>query len=222
MFTGIIEGMGRVISVFPIKDGKGLSLVLPFSKDVLSIGQSLSVNGACLTLESIDEEKGTFFLSKPTMRTTNLSALKPGDIVNLERPLRLNQGLGGHILTGHVDITSKILGIHKNILRISLPEEIAHFMVQKGSIAIDGVSLTIASLGTDYFLAGIIPHTWENTNLKYKRKGDMVNIEVDIISKYVWRILTSGHMQGFDYKAQLLTAEKLLAYGYLPEDKESL
>lgn len=219
MFTGIIEALGEVKSVCPSRTGKIITISLPFAWDDLVIGQSICVNGACLTLERTEKEKGTFFLSRVTLNTTNLGHLKSSDKVNLERPLRLNQGLGGHILTGHIDIMSKILSIHGQDIKFSLPAQIAPFLVQKGSVAIDGISLTIASIEKDHYWVNIIPHTWENTNLSYRHDGDMVNVESDIIAKHVFRLLNFVQpMINEEVKVRSLTIENLLSAGFLFED----
>ena len=221
MFTGIIEGLGEVVSLSPFKDGKVLTLALPFSSDGLTVGQSISINGVCLTLTRTEKDKGAFFFSHTTAKTSNLNRLRIGDKVNLERALRLNQELGGHLLAGHVDEMSAVQAMQGRDIRFSIPEQTGRFLVTKGSIAIDGISLTIASIEKDHFLVTIIPHTWENTNIKYRRPGDMVNIEADIIAKYVWRYLNS--MQGLQNSpaSQGLMREKLQASGFLFEDQKN-
>ena len=169
MFTGIIEGLGKVLSLVPFKEGKMLTLAPPFNKDLLTIGQSISINGVCLTISSMENSRVSFFLSKITLKTTNLPRLRPGEEVNMERPLRLNQELGGHILTGHIDEISTIKRIKGQELCLAIPESVSPYMVLKGSVAVDGISLTISAIDDIYFYTNIIPHTWENTNLKKRR-----------------------------------------------------
>jgi riboflavin synthase len=218
MFTGIIEGLGKVVSLLPHADGKTLTLTLPFKEDGLTIGQSLAVNGVCLTLASIGKKTGIFDLSLTTLNHTNLGILRPGDLVNLERPLRLNQELGGHLVTGHVDVTSPIEEIKGRQIRFSIPEAIRGYVVSKGSVAIDGISLTIASIEERSFWVTIIPHTWKHTNLKKRRKGDRVNLETDLIAKYVDRLLKVRPFPWLKEKKRGLTKENLNLSGFLYED----
>jgi len=213
MFTGIIEGLGKVISLLPYEEGKKLILAVPFSEENLTIGQSIAINGVCLTLTSIVQRKGTFFLSHTTQEQTNLCHLRPGDLVNVERPLRFNQELSGHLLTGHVDTTTTIKAIKEREIQLQVPDEVRALLVPKGSVAIDGISLTIAFMDEDSFGITIIPHTWENTNLKKRQKGDQVNIEADIIAKYVNRLLHVRQISQ-DSKTRELTKEKLELSGF--------
>ncbi|WP_456455412.1 riboflavin synthase, partial [Thermovibrio sp.] len=138
----------------------------------------------------------TFFLSHETLKRSSFNLIKVGDFVNLERALKLSDRLGGHILQGHVDSTTKITGIRREgesfRFTFALPKRYAHLLVEKGSVGIDGISLTVASLSSDAFSVAVIPHTYENTNLKYKRVGDLVNLEFDVIGKYVERIMELG------------------------------
>ncbi|MBN2372237.1 riboflavin synthase [bacterium] len=215
MFTGIIEGMGKVISLFPHNEGMLLTLEIPFSEDTLSAGQSICVNGVCLTLTRIEKNRGVFFISHTTAASSNLSRLKTCDKVNLERSLRLNQELGGHILTGHVDEMVAIKSIQGKDIRFSMQGNTSRFLVTRGSVAIDGISFTIASMEKDCFSITVIPHTWDNTNIKYRRAGDMVNVETDILAKYVWRCLDSMQSTLGYPLSKGLTHEKLKASGFL-------
>jgi riboflavin synthase len=196
MFTGIIEDIGEVINF----DGKKLTFLTKL--DSLNIGDSISVNGICLTI--IDSRlqnknfsnkkttKVTVDVSKETLQRTNLSGLKSGSKLNLERAIKLSSRLGGHIVSGHIDTTAKIKKIvienssGKNfVITIELPKNLTKYVVEKGSIAIDGISLTIAKVLKDSFNVVVIPHTFNNTNLKYKKVGDLINLEVDILAKYI-------------------------------------
>ena len=219
MFTGIIEGLGEVISLLPHNEAKILTLTLPFPENNLAIGQSIAVNGVCLTITRIGKGKGVFYLSKTSLYNTNLNDLKPGDLVNLERPLRLNQELGGHLLTGHIDTTSIIEEIKRRQIRLTIPEDIKAYVVPKGSIAVDGISLTISSMNEQALWITIIPHTWENTNLKKRDKGDKVNLEADIIAKYVSRLLHTGKASTEKSKVKGLTKEVLQHSGFLRTEK---
>ena len=214
MFTGIIEALGEVISLIPYNEGKVLTLSLPFPKDQLTIGNSIAVNGVCLTLTKIGKERGSFYLSQTTLSDTNLNDLRSGNIVNLERPLQLNQELGGHLLTGHIDAKGSIEEIEKGQIRLSISEDIRPYLVSKGSIAIDGISLTISSMDVGCIWITIIPHTWENTNLKKRHKGDKVNMETDIIAKYVNRLLKTRQINIGETKKKGLTKEALRLSGF--------
>ena len=220
MFTGIIEALAEVISLLPFNEGKILTLSLPFSEDLLAIGKSIAVNGVCLTLTKIGKERGSFYLSQTTLNNTNLNDLKSRDIVNLENPLRLNQELGGHLLTGHIDATSTIEEIRKGRIQLSISDYIKPYIVPRGSIAVDGISLTVSSLDEHYLWITIIPHTWENTNLKKRNKGDKVNIETDIIAKYVNRLLYTRQFSIPESKTKGLTKETLRQSGFLSEVKK--
>jgi len=188
MFTGVIEELGKVLS---IKSNK-LILEVPqsFIKDI-KIGDSISVNGACLTV--IRLAPLTFEVSFETLKKTNLGLLKKGDIVNLEKALKIGDRLDGHLVMGHVDTTIKIKNIQKEKEFYKFSFEIPHgfekYIVYKGSVAIDGISLTVANLEKTFFEVSVIPHTYENTNLKYKQAGDICNFEADIFGKYVIRYL---------------------------------
>jgi len=218
MFTGIIEGLGRVVSLVHSDDGACLSVRVPFPEDCLTVGQSLAINGVCLTVTRGSAERVDFYLSRATLVTTNLGSVRCGDTVNMERPLRLNQYLGGHLVTGHVDATSIIEEVRNREIRMSLPPDLTAYVVSKGSIAIDGISLTVASVDEHSFRVTIIPHTWEHTNLKTRRPGDRVNVEGDIIAKHVERLLRhTGSIPGNAPKKDV-SREKLFLSGFIVED----
>ncbi len=193
MFTGLIEEVGTVKKIR--KGGKGALLSVRCSKvlEGTKIGDSVAVNGVCLTVVEMGKEYLSFFVSNETLQRSNLGELRPKTPVNLERALKIGDRFGGHIVQGHVDTVTKITGIKREgesyrfIFR--LPEKFSHLLIEKGSIAIDGISLTVASLKTDTFSVAVIPHTYENTNLKWKRTGDTVNVEFDLIGKYIERML---------------------------------
>lgn len=188
MFTGIIEALGTVREV-----SSSRLVVVPNSRlENLELGESIAVNGCCLTVTTLAGPL-TFDLSEETMLRTTLSDLGAGDLVNLERAMRANGRFGGHIVQGHVDATGSVVAILPNenateyIFRI--PETYARYLIDKGSIAVDGISLTVVGPKDDFFSAWIIPHTLEHTNLGQKMIGDRVNLEFDQIAKYVERLI---------------------------------
>ncbi len=192
MFTGIIQEVGRVKEI-SINSSSHISVLSEKIYPIAEIGESISVNGVCLSLVKKDRNILYFNLSKETIKKTNLSYLRPMSPVNLERSLTLSTPLGGHLVLGHVDGVSKVLSI-KNIgstkrVKFSLPADLKKWAVEKGSIAVNGVSLTIAELGKGYFEVELIPITLEQTNLGSLKIGEFVNLEMDIIGKYVERYL---------------------------------
>ncbi len=193
MFTGLVEEVGKVREIK--KSSKGAKLKVE-CKNVLEgtkIGDSIAVNGVCLTVVELGENFLSFDISYETLRRSSLSLIKPGSPVNLERALKLGDRLGGHILQGHVDTTTKITAIKREgegyTFTFKLPKAYTHLVVEKGSIGIDGISLTIADIFPDSFTVSVIPHTFEKTNLKFKKPGDAINLEFDIIGKYVEKML---------------------------------
>ncbi len=183
MFTGLVERVGRVEAL------RGGRLVLDAGFEDVVVGESIAVNGVCLTVVKIDRNILEFDLSEETLSRSNLRFLKRGDYVNLERALKLSDRLGGHILQGHVDFTSPIVKLQKTGEHWSLVVEIKPgyemYFVEKGSVGIDGISLTINKVERRFIYINVIPHTYQNTNLRFRKIGDMVNVEVDIVGKYV-------------------------------------
>ncbi|RMH05286.1 MAG: riboflavin synthase [Aquificota bacterium] len=194
MFTGLVERVGRVEGL------QGGRLTLRAGFEDVRLGDSVSVNGVCLTVVDIRGELLSFDLSEETLRRSNLGLLKRGDLVNLEPALRLSDRLGGHILQGHVDFTAPIRSFTKKgehwELVVEIKEEYRVYFVEKGSVGIDGISLTINSVMDKLISMNIIPHTYENTNLRAKKVGDLVNVEVDIIGKYVVNYLRRNDVSG--------------------------
>ena len=193
MFTGIVEELGHVRS---FNDGTlriGAETVL----EDAGIGDSIAVNGCCLTVTAMGrDDAGGWWeadVSHETLRRTNLGDCEPGAVVNLERPVRAQDRLGGHIVQGHVDGRGRLVSIDTDgefrVMRFWFPEELARYFIEKGSVAVDGISLTIAALGSETFDVALIPKTWEMTNLATLGPGDEVNLEVDMIAKYVERII---------------------------------
>ena len=181
MFTGIIETVQYVKSVSP----SALSVAVPAGW-ALVIGESVAVNGACLTVAARQPGLASFSVSPETFSKTTLGALKAGSPVNLERALAVGARLGGHFVTGHIDGAARLLSVRDegNSRVIEVERHAGTAMVEKGSVALDGVSLTVFAVGPASFKAAVIPHTWDNTALKFRRPGDRLNIEYDILGKY--------------------------------------
>jgi riboflavin synthase len=196
MFTGIIENKGKVFRVEFRGQEKRLFLELPFDLTEVQVGDSINLNGACLT---VVEKKGKLIgvdLSLETLQRTTLSKVKEGEYVNVERALRLSDRLGGHIVTGHIDGIGLITERRKErdflFIRIQIPETVSKYIVQKGSVAIDGISLTVNEYRGEGIFLTLIPYTLEKTTLIEKKVGDEVNVEADILGKYVEKMLTQG------------------------------
>mgnify|MGYP000033812609 CR=1 FL=1 len=194
MFTGLIEGLGEVVSFTPQATGGRLRIHAPALTGDAHEGDSICVNGVCLTAVGLEAGAFSADLAPETLARTGLSGLKAGDLVNLERSLLPTTRLGGHILQGHVDgvgsiVELKELGEGNWWLTIELPVELERYLVFKGSIAIDGISLTVAQVEGRRVGVTIIPHTWTHTNLQRRVVGDSVNLETDVIAKYVEKML---------------------------------
>jgi riboflavin synthase len=193
MFTGIIEHVGKVVALTQ-SGGKGeLRAVIGPLAEGTRIGDSVNVNGACLTVARLSSDLAEFDVSGETLRVTTTGALRPGAEVNLERALRVGERLGGHFVLGHVDCVGTVAAITKSTAQVTLtvnaPPHVIAQIIPKGSIAVDGISLTVAELTGDAFSVAIIPHTFANTTLRGKSAGDRVNLELDMIGKYVARLL---------------------------------
>jgi len=195
MFTGIVEELGQVVTVEHRTDSAVLRIRGPLVRSDATHGSSISVNGVCLTVVDVRQETLSFDVMAETLSRSSLGALEAGHPVNLERAMAATDRLGGHIVQGHVDGTAELVqrtpGDRWEVVRLSLPAGAARYVVEKGSIAVDGVSLTVSALGTDYFEVSLIPTTLALTTLGHKQVGDLVNLEVDVIAKYVERLLLS-------------------------------
>jgi riboflavin synthase len=193
MFTGLVEALGEVRRIEAEGAGKYLVLTAPFFSSGVALGESMAINGACLTVVEIDGNTCGFQIGPETLQRTNLGELKPGDRVNLERSLRLQDRLGGHLVQGHVDgmgrIADRIRQADWELIWFSCPGDLAGQMVPKGSVAADGVSLTVVDVAVDRFSAALIPHTLANTTLGFKAVGATINLETDLIAKYVFKFL---------------------------------
>ena len=208
MFTGIVEELGRIVRLETVEDSARLTVEAPTVTQDVSLGNSVSVNGCCLTVAAVHGSTFTADLMAETLTRTTLGSQAPGDPVNLERALRASDRLGGHIVQGHVDATAEVLdrshGEHWDLLRVGLPREIARYVAVKGSVALDGVSLTVVDVedaqhnapdasptpGAGASLSvGLIPETLRRTTLGTRRPGERVNLEVDVMAKYAERLL---------------------------------
>ena len=193
MFTGLVEAMGEVVERASTGAGDRLVLREGALAPHLTIGESVSVNGTCLTVVAQDSDLFAFEVGPETLHRTNLGDLKPGDRVNLERSLRLSDRLGGHLVQGHVDgvgqVDRRLPEGEWLTVWFRCPEELAAQMVTKGSVAVDGISLTVVDVTRDGFSVALIPHTLAQTTLGFKGAGAAVNLETDLLAKYVWRYL---------------------------------
>jgi riboflavin synthase len=196
MFTGIVEELGRVVALEPGADSARLTVHGPLVTSDAMHGASISVNGVCLTVVEHGDEQFTVDVMAETLRRSSLGALAPGSPVNLERAMPADGRFGGHVVQGHVDGTGTVLrrtpGDRWEVVELSLPESLSRYVVEKGSVTVDGVSLTVAGVGPDSFTVSLIPTTLALTTLGHKGVGDPVNLEVDVIAKYVERLMAAG------------------------------
>ena len=194
MFTGIIEETGILKNFDKMSNGAAIEITCSKVLKETKIGDSISINGVCETVTEISTNSFAAKVSDETLNVTTFKNFKLGDIVNLERALTLNSRLGGHIVSGHVDCIGILLNIEKYSefynMEFEIPKEQSKYIVYKGSVTINGISLTVANIKDNRFKVAIIPHTFENTNLKYLKIGDNVNIETDILGKYVEKMLS--------------------------------
>ena len=216
MFTGIIEETGIVVAIKSGTDSIRLTISAALVSSDAHLGDSISINGCCLTVIYITECNLGFEAVPETMHRTSLSQLRVGSIVNLERAVRADARLGGHIVQGHVDGVGTLLSMHESdnarVLTISAGPDILKYVVEKGSISLDGISLTVASADMDRFTVWIIPHTWQVTSLSARKVGDILNLEVDVIAKYVERLLTFAQPKSDNL------IQSLVAAGYLEQE----
>jgi riboflavin synthase len=196
MFTGIIEGTGKLIEKRAMGGGVTFRIESGFDLSDPREGESIAINGVCLTAREIDGRRFLADVSPETLSRTTLGALTMGSPLNMERALRLSDRLGGHIVSGHIDCTAQVLEKRPDgeftLFSFRLPEKFGRYIIEKGSVAIDGISLTVNSCNGGKFSVSIIPHTFEMTTLGRLEKGGRVNIEVDIIGKYVEKLLSTG------------------------------
>ncbi|MFQ5933406.1 MAG: riboflavin synthase [Dehalococcoidia bacterium] len=192
MFTGIVEEVGVARA---IEDGT-LSFSGQRALEDMAVGDSIAVNGACLTITSLNDEVFAVNVMPETLRRTNLTELKVGELVNLERPLILGGRLGGHLMQGHVDGTAHVLSVEPEgdamIMEIECPSDLTPYIVSKGFIGVDGVSLTVVERRDRSFTVSLVLYTWEHTTLSHRKPGSLVNLEVDVIAKYLEQLVKSG------------------------------
>jgi len=196
MFTGIVENKGKVLKVEHRGEMKRLTLEVPFDLTEMQLGDSININGVCLTVVEKRGRAVSVDLSPESLQRTTLARVKEADQVNLERALRLSDRLGGHIVTGHIDGIGTIIERRTEgnslYLRVRIPQAVTPYVVQKGSIAIDGISLTVNEFREDWIRVTLIPYTLEKTTLIEKKVGEEVNVEADILGKYVEKVLDRG------------------------------
>ena len=213
MFTGLVEGIGEIVTVTPMAEGLRLEVQTSFPAAELALGESVAVAGACLTVVARGAKTAAFEVSPETLAHTTFPLKKVGDRVNLERSLRLGDRLGGHLVTGHVDgvgvLRERREGRAHLQLRFEMPPALSRLVIPKGSIAVDGVSLTVNICRGDSFTVNVIPFTAKETTLAALRVGDRVNLETDIIGKYVARLV------GPEAPGNGITPELLAKYGFL-------
>ncbi|MEI7631326.1 MAG: riboflavin synthase [Actinomycetes bacterium] len=193
MFTGIVEELGRIAHIESLPDAAKLKIEGAVVVSDVKEGDSIAVNGVCLTVVDLGANYFTADVMAETLNRSSLSKVAIGSKVNLERAARLDSRIGGHLVQGHVDAVASVLAIEPNVhwtlIRFTLPLDLARYLVEKGSITVDGVSLTIVEAGPDYFSVSLIPTTLEHTTLGGLTVGDIVNLEVDVIAKYVERLM---------------------------------
>jgi riboflavin synthase len=193
LFTGLVEERGTVVRIDELSDSVRMTVSGPLVTSDARHGDSIAVNGVCLTVVGQESDSFTADVMRETLTRSSLGALAAGDSVNLERAARLDARIGGHLVQGHVDGTAEVLSISPSdnwtLVRFSLPAELARYVVEKGSITVDGVSLTVVEAGDDFFSVSLIPETLSATTLGSRHVGDIVNLEVDAIAKYVERLM---------------------------------
>lgn len=215
MFTGLIEELGTVKSLQRAQTAFQLTVAADTVLKDVKIGDSIAVNGTCLTVVACGKSEFTADVMPETVRRTVLSALKPGDTVNLERTMALGDRFGGHIVSGHIDGVGEILQKKQDenavVVKIAAAKPLLRYVIEKGSVAIDGISLTVVACGKTWFSVSLIPHTASATTLGWKKEGDAVNIETDMIGKYVERLLTYSPEEN---KSSAITMEFLQKNGF--------
>lgn len=216
MFTGLVEELGRIKQIVKGASSVQISIQARTILADVKLGDSIAVNGTCLTVTAFGDDWFTADVMPETVKRTVLAELCSGDKVNLERTLRVGDRLGGHIVSGHIDGTGVILRKDRDdnaiLVRIQAGPEVMRYVIEKGSVAIDGISLTVVSCGNDWFVVSLIPHTASLTTLGYKQPGQAVNLEADIIGKYVERLLKPDPAPA---KQQGVSASFLAEHGFL-------
>jgi len=218
MFTGLIEGKGKIKEISRIRGDMVLAVTPLFDLSDCRVGDSISVNGVCLTVTALEEGRLKMDVSEETVSRSTMGLLRPGDEVNLERALRLTDRLGGHLVSGHVDGIGKILKKEQKqkswLLRIGIDEALGRYTIEKGSVAVDGISLTINDCRDTFFEVNIIPQTAQETTLLGKKIGDSVNIETDLIGKYVEKFLLKDKLSDQQKKSSTINEDMLRKFGF--------
>lgn len=214
MFTGLVEGVGEIAAITRMAEGLRVAIAPPFPVAELALGESVAVAGPCFTVVAVAAKAFQVEVSPETLERTTFSLKKVGERVNLERALKFGDRLGGHLVTGHVDglgvLKERREGPASLLLRFEMPENLSRYVIEKGSIAVDGVSLTVNTCQGNSFAVNIIPYTARKTTLAQLRVGDRVNLETDLIGKYVARLL-----RGYTGQESQLTKEFLARHGFL-------
>ncbi len=222
MFTGIIEEVGTVMSVKSSANAMKLTIRAPKVTQDINMGDSIAVNGICLTACGLGRESFTVDVMGETLSRTSLKGSRCGSHVNLERALTLNGRLGGHIVSGHIDGTGTVTAIKNDdiarLITISAPQAVMDLIVEKGSVAVDGISLTVASVSSGDFTVSVIPHTMDNTILTEKTPGDTVNLENDCIGKYVRKLMELSEYEMQDAAARRCSGKSRVTAGFLTEN----
>ncbi|AZV57155.1 riboflavin synthase [Clostridium sp. AWRP] len=217
MFTGLVEEIGEILKVSKGRNSSKVSIKAGNLLDGVKLGDSIAVNGTCVTVVDLKKDSFTVDIMAETLRISSLKDLKIGSKVNLERALRLGDRLGGHIVSGHIDGTGKIVDVREEDIStwidIEASSDLFRYIVRKGSVTIDGVSLTVAELNKNCFSVSLIPHTKMETILDYKKIGDLVNIECDLIGKYVEKMVLNPKKE--PEKSGSIDALKLKEYGFM-------
>ena len=214
MFTGLIEGLGRVERIVRRGPDAVLGVRAEFDLSGTLAGDSIAVSGSCLTVTAIEGDVFSADVSAESLSKTNLGGLKSGSTVNLERALRLGDRLGGHLVSGHIDGLARLISKTKHgnsiRLRYQIDSSLIRYIIPKGSVSLDGISLTVNEVGQDYFMVNIIPHTADKTTLGLNKPGEMVNIETDLIGKYVEKLLGPYNPRKNDITRELLATNGFL------------
>ncbi len=222
MFTGIIEEVGTVMSVKSSANAMKLTIRAPKVTQDINMGDSIAVNGICLTACGLGRESFTVDVMGETLSRTSLKGSRCGSHVNLERALTLNGRLGGHIVSGHIDGIGTVTAIKNDdiarLITISAPQAVMDLIVEKGSVAVDGISLTVASVSSGDFTVSVIPHTMDNTILTEKTPGDTVNLENDCIGKYVRKLMELSEHEMQDAAARRCSGKSRVTAGFLTEN----
>lgn len=215
MFTGLVEGVGRIKTIQRRQGEMQLMILPPFPATECRVGDSIAVDGVCLTVNNLAGDLFSVDVSGETLARSTIGLLKQDDVVNLERALRVSDRLGGHLVTGHVDGIGKILQKERRqrswFFRIGVDPSLSRYTIEKGSIAVDGISLTINHCGERFFEVNIIPHTASETTLQRKKVGDLVNIETDMLAKYVEKFV-KGH--GKEENKSTISMDTLRKHGF--------